>query len=182
MNAGPSRNCWRGGLDWKAISLTPKDMDFLDAKHNAAREIALCLPVATADAFRHSLRRVTRLRQLSGSQPRIHGAITDTAAGIACGRGFVAMAGAGLWRARLRLSIDSDRVRLLSSDRTALWDAALLRRRSLTLNEKRIAVGLCAGGGWGYLLAPALARGEGGVIRGSFPGEELSGIPEMPLH
>ena len=34
-----------GGLDWKAMSLSPKDMDFLDAKHNAAREIALCFGV-----------------------------------------------------------------------------------------------------------------------------------------
>ena len=30
-----------GGLDWKAMSLTPKDMDFMEAKHAAAREIAL---------------------------------------------------------------------------------------------------------------------------------------------
>src|ERR1041384_7545382 len=34
-----------GGLDWKAMSLTPKDMDFLEAKHTAAREIALALGV-----------------------------------------------------------------------------------------------------------------------------------------
>ena len=34
-----------GGLDWKAMSLSPKDMDFLEAKHNAAREIALCFGV-----------------------------------------------------------------------------------------------------------------------------------------
>jgi HK97 family phage portal protein len=34
-----------GGLDWKAMSLSPKDMDFLDAKHNAAREIALSFGV-----------------------------------------------------------------------------------------------------------------------------------------
>ena len=34
-----------GGLDWKAMSLTPKDMDFLDAKNSAAREIALAFGV-----------------------------------------------------------------------------------------------------------------------------------------
>ena len=34
-----------GGLDWKAMSLTPKDMDFLEAKHTAAREIALAFGV-----------------------------------------------------------------------------------------------------------------------------------------
>ena len=34
-----------GGLDWKSMSLSPKDMDFLEAKHSAAREIALALGV-----------------------------------------------------------------------------------------------------------------------------------------
>ncbi|MBL8548390.1 MAG: phage portal protein [Hyphomonadaceae bacterium] len=30
-----------GGLDWKPMSLTPADMDFIEARHAAAREIAL---------------------------------------------------------------------------------------------------------------------------------------------
>ncbi len=34
-----------GGLDWKALSLTPKDMDFVEAKASAAREIALAFGV-----------------------------------------------------------------------------------------------------------------------------------------
>jgi HK97 family phage portal protein len=34
-----------GGLDWKPMSLTPRDMDFLEAKHAAAREIALAFGV-----------------------------------------------------------------------------------------------------------------------------------------
>lgn len=34
-----------GGLDWKPLSLTPKDMDFIEAKAAAAREIALALGV-----------------------------------------------------------------------------------------------------------------------------------------
>ena len=34
-----------GGLDWKSMSLSPKDMDFLEAKHTAAREIALAFGV-----------------------------------------------------------------------------------------------------------------------------------------
>jgi HK97 family phage portal protein len=34
-----------GGLDWKALSLTPKDMDFMQAKSAAAREIALAFGV-----------------------------------------------------------------------------------------------------------------------------------------
>jgi len=34
-----------GGLDWKPMSLTPRDMDFMEAKHAAAREIALAFGV-----------------------------------------------------------------------------------------------------------------------------------------
>ncbi len=34
-----------GGLDWKAMAYSPKDMDFLEAKNGAAREIALTFGV-----------------------------------------------------------------------------------------------------------------------------------------
>jgi len=34
-----------GGLDWKTIALTPRDMDFIEAKHAAARDIALAFGV-----------------------------------------------------------------------------------------------------------------------------------------
>ncbi len=49
-NFSGSRNAGRpllleGGLDWKALSLSPKDMDFMEAKNGAAREIALAFGV-----------------------------------------------------------------------------------------------------------------------------------------
>ena len=34
-----------GGLDWSSISLSPQDMDFIAAKHSAARDIALAFGV-----------------------------------------------------------------------------------------------------------------------------------------
>ncbi|MCT4654844.1 MAG: phage portal protein [Cohaesibacter sp.] len=34
-----------GGLDWKSMSLSPRDMDFIEAKNAAAREIALAFGV-----------------------------------------------------------------------------------------------------------------------------------------
>ncbi len=34
-----------GGLDWKSMALTPRDMDFIEAKNAAAREIALAFGV-----------------------------------------------------------------------------------------------------------------------------------------
>ncbi len=49
-NFSGARNAGRpllleGGLDWKALSLSPKDMDFIEAKASAAREIALAMGV-----------------------------------------------------------------------------------------------------------------------------------------
>lgn len=34
-----------GGMDWKPMSLSPSDMDFIEAKHSAARDIALAFGV-----------------------------------------------------------------------------------------------------------------------------------------
>lgn len=34
-----------GGMDWKEMSLSPKDMDFMEAKHSSARDIALAFGV-----------------------------------------------------------------------------------------------------------------------------------------
>src|SRR5690606_22727331 len=34
-----------GGMDWKEMSLSPRDMDFIDAKHSSARDIALAFGV-----------------------------------------------------------------------------------------------------------------------------------------
>lgn len=49
-NFSGARNAGRpmlleGGLDWKAIALSPRDMDFIAAKHAAARDIALAFGV-----------------------------------------------------------------------------------------------------------------------------------------
>ena len=49
-NFAGARNAGRpllleGGLDWKALSLSPRDMDFMEAKNSAAREIALAFGV-----------------------------------------------------------------------------------------------------------------------------------------
>jgi HK97 family phage portal protein len=44
MNAGRPM-VLEGGLDWKTLSMSPKDMDFIELKHVAAREIALAFGV-----------------------------------------------------------------------------------------------------------------------------------------
>ncbi len=124
-----------GGLDWKAMSLSPKDMDFLDAKHNAAREIALCFGVppmllgipgdATYSNYQEANRALWRDTILPLAS-RVGAALSQ----------WLAPAYGG----PLRLSVDSDRIEALNSDRTALWDR-ITAAPFLTVNEKRIAVG-----------------------------------------
>ncbi|MBS0248099.1 MAG: phage portal protein [Proteobacteria bacterium] len=54
-----------GGLDWKAMSLSPKDMDFMEAKHAAAREIALAFGVPPMLLAMKTRQR----RSISGARP-----------------------------------------------------------------------------------------------------------------
>jgi len=82
-----------GGLDWKSMGLSPKDMDFIEAKNAAARDIALSRRAADADG--HSGRQY--LRELSGSQPRLLSA-DGGAAADAHGRKLLRLVVGGLWR------------------------------------------------------------------------------------
>jgi HK97 family phage portal protein len=124
-----------GGLDWKPLSLTPKDMDFSEAKAAAAREVALAFGVPPlllglpgdnthanyAEANRALWRQTviplaTRLAKSLAQwlEPSFGGSI--------------------------RIDIDLDRIEALASERESLW-----RRVSaaafLDENEKREAVG-----------------------------------------
>jgi HK97 family phage portal protein len=124
-----------GGLDWKSMSLTPKDMDFMEAKNGAAREIALAFGVPpmllgipgdnTYANFREANRAFWRGTVLPLTA-RIAGAIG----------GWLAPAfGEGL-----RLWYDADQVEALAADREALW-SRVAAADFLTVNEKRAAVG-----------------------------------------
>ncbi|HEX3859665.1 MAG TPA: phage portal protein [Pseudolabrys sp.] len=124
-----------GGLDWKAMSLTPKDMDFMEAKHAAAREIALAFGVPPmllaipGDNTYSNYQEANRVFWRQSVLPlgnRIGAALTQ----------WLAPAfGAGL-----SLTADADRIDALSPDRAALWDR-VTKAPFLTLNEKRAATG-----------------------------------------
>ena len=124
-----------GGLDWKAMSLTPKDMDFIEAKAAAAREIALAFGVPPL------------LLGLPGDNTRTN----YVEANLAFWRGTVIPTLArlqknlGAWLApafggTLTFDYDVDRIDALSADRAAEWkrvgDATFL-----TDDEKRAALG-----------------------------------------
>jgi HK97 family phage portal protein len=124
-----------GGLDWKAMSLSPKDMDFMEAKHAAAREIALAFGVPpmllaipgdnTYSNYQEANRVFFRQTVLPLAN-RIGAALTHWLA---------PSFGAGL-----TLAVDTDKIDALSADRAALWDR-VTKAPFLTVNEKRQAVG-----------------------------------------
>ncbi|WP_421859469.1 phage portal protein [Oricola sp.] len=120
-----------GGLDWKAMGLSPKDMDFIAAKHAAGRDIALAFGVPpmllgipgdnTYANYQEANRAFYRLTVLPLA--------TRTA------DAFARWLDAGV-----RLVPDLDAVQGLSGERDALW-ARLERATFLTDDEKREAVG-----------------------------------------
>jgi HK97 family phage portal protein len=124
-----------GGLDWKTIALTPRDMDFIEAKNAAARDIAL--------AF--------------GVPPMLLGIPGDNT------YSNLAEANRALWRQTIiplvlrvadelsnwlgptfdgaTITPDFDGVEALAEDRTALW-ARVTAAEFLSDAEKRELVGL----------------------------------------
>jgi HK97 family phage portal protein len=129
-----------GGLDWKAMSLTPKDMDFMEAKHSAAREIALAfgvppmllaIPGDNTYSNYQEANRVFWRQTVLPLAARIGGALTQ----------WLAPAfGANLKGASLTLAVDTDKIEALSPDRAALWER-VTKAPFLTVNEKRAATG-----------------------------------------
>ena len=124
-----------GGLDWKAMSLSPKDMDFLEAKHAAAREIALAFGVPPMLLGIPGDNTYANYQEAN----RVFWRADRAAAGVAASGRARAMAGAGV-RRELRLVVDTDRIER--------WPPTARRCGSgsrdapfLTLNEKREAVG-----------------------------------------
>ena len=124
-----------GGLDWKPMSMSPKDMDFLQAKHAAAREIALAFGVPpmllgipgdnTFANYQEANRALWRQTVLPLAQ-RVTAAMAQWLA--------------PQFGENLRVAIDGDRIEALSADRAALW-RRVTDAPFLTVNERREAVG-----------------------------------------
>ena len=124
-----------GGLDWKAMSLTPKDMDFLEAKNAAAREIALAFGVPPM------LLGIPGDNTYSNYQEANRALWRETVAPLA-GRIASALAHwlSPAYGGALTLAIDTDRIDALAGERAAQWQR-LAEAPFLTLNEKRTALG-----------------------------------------
>lgn len=124
-----------GGLDWKSMGLSPRDMDFIDAKHAAAREIALAFGVPpmllgipgdnTYSNYAEANRTFWRQTVLPLAE--------RVAKAICCWLSPV-------YGDELRLGFDLDRVDALALEREKKW-SRIGAANFLTANEKREALG-----------------------------------------
>lgn len=124
-----------GGLDWKPLSLSPKDMDFVEAKATAAREIALAFGVPPlllglpGDNTHANYAEANRAFYRQTVIPLVKRTMEAFAQWLSPGFGE-----------RLQLEPDLDAIEALADERESLW-----RRVSaasfLTDEEKREAVG-----------------------------------------
>ncbi len=134
MNAGRPI-LLEGGLDWKPLSMSPKDMDFMEAKGMAAREIALAFGVPPlllglpGDNTYANYAEANRAFWRQSVLPLLNRTFGSLAHWLAPSFGD-----------EFRLEPDLDRIEALSTERAALW-ARVDSASFLDRNEKRQAVG-----------------------------------------
>ncbi|KAA0699964.1 phage portal protein [Neorhizobium sp. P12A] len=124
-----------GGLDWKSMGLSPKDMDFVEARNGAARDIALAFGVPpmllgipgdnTYANYQEANRAFYRLTVLP--------LLTRTAAALSAWF-------SGAYGEVLKLTPDLDQIAGLAAERSELW-TRVGNADFLTDEEKRQAVG-----------------------------------------
>lgn len=125
-----------GGLEWKEMSLSPRDMDFIQVKHSSARDVALAFGVppqllgipgdntyANLQEARLALWEQTILPLLE--------VVTD-----ALNNWLVPM-----FDDSLRLSLDTDAIPVLAAKRDAYWQR-IANADFLTADEKRKLLGI----------------------------------------
>jgi len=124
-----------GGLDWKAMALTPTEMDFMELKHAAAREIALAFGVPPmllgipGDNTYANYAEANRAFWRSTVIPLVRRVADDLSFWLAPGFGGVT------------LVPDVEGVEALAEDRAALW-ARVGGAEFLTDAEKREMLGV----------------------------------------
>ncbi len=124
-----------GGLDWRPMSLSPADMDWLRGRDTAAREIALAFGVPAQliglpDAQTYANQQEARLAFYEQTVVPLLARFI-----AAFNHWLLPMFGPGL-----TLEADLDAVSTLAERREMLWDK-LQRADFLTINEKRSAAG-----------------------------------------
>lgn len=124
-----------GGLDWTSMALTPHDMDFIEAKNGAAREIALAVgvpPMLLGIPGDNTFANYAEANRVFWRQT-ILPLVGRTADALTSWLG-------PHFPGAVRLGYDADAVDALSSERAALW-SRVNAADFLTRDEKRQAVG-----------------------------------------
>jgi len=131
-----------GGLAWQAMSFSPHDMDFMEAKNGAAREIALAFGVPPMLLGIPGDNTYSNYKEanLAFWRTTVLPLVGRTAGALA---GWLAPA----WgEGALRLGFDLDAIEALTAEREALW-RRVNEADFLTPDEKRQAVGYGVGEG-----------------------------------
>ncbi|MDX3900230.1 MAG: phage portal protein [Sphingobium sp.] len=124
-----------GGLDWKALSLTPAEMDFVALKATAAREIALAFGVPPMLVGLPGDNSYANYREANKALWRqtILPLVEKIAGGIAQGLSD--------WFPGVTMAADLDQVPALSDERAALWER-VAAADFLSAEEKRALLGI----------------------------------------
>ena len=128
-----------GGLDWKAMSLSPADMDFIAARREAAREIALAFgvpPMLLGIPGDNTYANYKEANQAFWRQTVVP-LVTKTARGM---EGWLRP----FFGDDLTVHLELDQVPALSEERAALW-SRLSSASFLTDAERREMAGLETG-------------------------------------
>lgn len=124
-----------GGLDWRPMSLSPHDMDFIAGKHAAAREIALAFGVPPQLLGIPGDNTYANFREANGTFWR-HTVVPLAERAARALTGWL-----GAKHPDARIACDLDAVPALSAERDALW-ARLEAATFLTPDERRRLAGL----------------------------------------
>ncbi|MDN5248100.1 PREDICTED: uncharacterized protein RBE_0759-like [Rhagoletis zephyria] len=125
-----------GGLEWKEMSLSPRDMDFIDSKHSSARDIALAFgvpPQLLGIPGDNTYSNLVEARLSLWEQT-----VLPILENIICHLNSWLVPKFGQ---DLRLSYDKDAIEILMEKRQKLWKY-VENASFMTLNEKREAFGL----------------------------------------
>ncbi len=125
-----------GGLDWKSMSLSPADMDFIQLRREAAREIALAFgvpPMLLGLPGDNTYANYHEANQAFWRQTIIP-LVAKTASGL---QGWLS----AFFGDDLRITPDLDRVPALAEERAVLWKR-LSEATFITLEEARHIAGL----------------------------------------
>jgi len=123
-----------GGLDWKEMGLSPKDMDWLESRRMSKQDVAMGLGVMAEliglkEATYENRREAKRAFYTETVLPLADFLTDDLNNWLV-----------PLYGERIRLAYDRDAIEALQEDRDKLW-SRIKDAKHLTVNEKRVATG-----------------------------------------